>query len=895
MASPPAPNCYSVIPRRWLAALFLGGLALVARAEDFPQDPLGWPAVTSTNKPWTRWWWLGSAVDKPNLSRQLEDFAQAGLGGVEICPIYGAVGAEDRSLKFLSPGWLAMLGHTTREAKRLGLGVDMTTGTGWPFGGPQVTPEIASSGLQVIRQEATGGTRVRLDLPAGNLQCLRAFPASGPAVDLAAEVKLGKLDWLPPAGKWHVVGLISTAPIQKVKRAAPGGEGNVLDPFSATAMTRYLASFDHAFENFTAPQPRAQFHDSFEYYAAEWTPTFAAEFLTARGYDLRDQLPAFAGMGDPDTVSRVRADYRETLSELHLAYLKCWHDWAKAHGEITRNQAHGSPGNLLDHYAVSEIPETEIFRHVDENQIPMLRIAASAAHSKGDSLVSGETFTWLDEHFQVTPEKLKEAADFVFLGGVNHIFFHGIPYSPAAAKWPGWLFYASTHMGQNGGLWRDLSAFTSYIQRCQSILQQGNISSDVLLYYPIHDLWHNGQEKLPLFTVHNQEAWLWPTPFYKTSMELWKNGITFDYASGDMLTRATVSQGKLILGGHAYSALVLPGVKRLPPETLEKILNLAGQGATLIVQGGWPSEVPGFHQQKEKRERLLASEASSTGRATITHVQDSILPALASHGVLKETMTAAGLRFVRRTHAGGYHYFIVNRSDKPFDGSLPLAVPFQSAVILDPWNASSNGIAQSQDSGIALYLDPGQAIIIRTFTDRKIEGKAWTPAPTHSRAIAIDRPWQIKFIDGGPTLPAPADNLKLGSWTSLPDAANFSGTARYTTTFELPAPLPATCLLDLGRVANTARVSLNGQPLGISWCAPHRVDLTRALKVGENLLEVEVTNLAANRIADLDRRKIPWKQFHEINFVNIDYKLFDAAAWPAMDSGLLGPVTLLVH
>ena len=225
-------------------------------------------------------------------------------------------------------------------------------------------------------------------------------------------------------------------------------------------MSRYLAEFDSAFGKFAAPLPRARFHDSFEYYAAEWTPAFFDGFLTARGYDLRDQLPAFAGIGDPDTVSRGRADYRETLSELHLSYLTAWHDWTKARGGIPRNQAHGSPGNLLDHYAVSEIPETEIFRHVDENQIPMPRIAASAAHSKGDRLVSAETFTWLDEHFQVTPDKLKEAADFVFLGGVNHVFFHGIP---------------------------------------------------------------------------------------------------FDYASGGMLSRATVREGKVILGGHAYGPSSCPG------------------------------------------------------------------------------------------------------------------------------------------------------------------------------------------------------------------------------------------------------------------------------------------------------------------------------------------------
>ena len=526
-----------------LAGLISGYLAISGLAGEFPQDPAGWPAVTSTTKPWTRWWWLGSAVDKPNLTRQLEDFAKAGLGGVEICPIYGAVGAEELFIDFLSPQWMEMLAHTTTEARRLGLEVDMTTGTGWPFGGPQVTPEMASAGLKLIRHEATGGTRVTLKLPAGKLECLRAFPESGPPLDLTGEVAQGTLDWLPPAGKWTVIGLASPAPIQKVKRAAPGGAGNVVDPFSAAAMSLYLERFDAAFGKYAAPLPRAKFHDSFEYYAAEWTPAFAEKFLTARGYDLRDQLPAFTGSGDPDTVSRVRADYRRTLDELHLAYLQRWHDWTKSRGGITRNQAHGSPGNLLDHYTVSEIPETEIFRQVDENQIPMMRLAASAAYANGGNLVSAEAFTWLDEHFQVTPEKLKEAADFIFLSGVNHLFFHGVSYSPADAEWPGWLFYASTHLGQNGGLWRDLSAFTGYLQRCQSILQEGEISSDVLLYFPIHDLWHNDAKKLPLFTVHNQNEWLWPTPFFQSSMELWNHGIGFAYSSdSDRMLRRRPSE-----------------------------------------------------------------------------------------------------------------------------------------------------------------------------------------------------------------------------------------------------------------------------------------------------------------------------------------------------------------
>src|SRR5215203_1255667 len=99
---------------------------------------LGWPKITQQNKPWTRWWWPGSGVDKASLTQQLEKFAAAGVGGVEITPIYGANGYEDRYIDFLSPKWMEMLEHVGREAKRLGLGVDMATGTGWPFGGPWI-------------------------------------------------------------------------------------------------------------------------------------------------------------------------------------------------------------------------------------------------------------------------------------------------------------------------------------------------------------------------------------------------------------------------------------------------------------------------------------------------------------------------------------------------------------------------------------------------------------------------------------------------------------------------------------------------------------------------------------------------------------------------------------
>ncbi len=878
-------------------ALFHGACLFAACALSLDSAPAAadaWPAVTATQKPWTRWWWLGSAVDEKNLTRELEAFAKAGIGGVEICPIYGAKGAEDRFVDFLSPRWMELLAHTSKEAQRLGMNVDMTTGTGWPFGGPMVTPEMSSCGLESIEVKASAGKEITIQPKGAKITALKAFPESGAAVDLMAQLKDGRLTWSAPEGNWTIRGLAVKQRIQKVKRSAPGGEGEVLDPFSPKVMNAYLESFDKAFAGYKAPKPRAQFHDSFEYYGADWSADFLDSFHKARGYDLLDQLPAFQGAGDPESVTRVRADYRQTLGEMHRTYLKAWHDWTARQGGVTRNQAHGSPGNLLDHYAVSEIPETEIFRHVGEEQIPMLRLATSAAHATGNTLVSAETFTWLGEHFQVTPDALKEAADFVFLGGVNHISFHGIPYSPEDAKWPGWLFYASTHMGPNGGLWRDLPAFNGYIQRCQSILQSGKPSSEVLIYFPYHDILHDGQAKLPLFTVHNQDKWLHTSNFYDTAMTLWKEGVTFDFTSDDLLLRASVRDGRVILGGNSFAALVLPEVKHMPVETLEKMAQLAAQGAKIIVRNRMPTDVPGFDDLAKRRAALetLKKDNASDFKPDAGNLMGTLL----REKVIREPMTQAGLRFVRRNLPDGHAYFIVNRSGKTFDGVVRLGVPFQSALVMDPWDAHKTGTAPSE--GIPLRLDPLQSIVVRTYTQKTLEGSPWKPLAEPVKMIDLTGPWKLEFRDGGPVLPKSIELSSLASWTNpaIPETINFSGTGSYSTSFEYQGEVSKSerIHIELGKVCQTARVILNGKLAGISWCSPHRIDLTDSIRPGTNQLVLEVTNLAANRIADLDRRKVSWKQFHEINFVNIEYQPFDAATWPAMESGLIGPVRLRV-
>jgi hypothetical protein len=62
-----------------------------------------WPVISQTAKPWTRWWWQGSAVDKKNLTAAMQQYRDAGLGGLEITPIYGVKGHESEFIDFLSP------------------------------------------------------------------------------------------------------------------------------------------------------------------------------------------------------------------------------------------------------------------------------------------------------------------------------------------------------------------------------------------------------------------------------------------------------------------------------------------------------------------------------------------------------------------------------------------------------------------------------------------------------------------------------------------------------------------------------------------------------------------------------------------------------------------------
>ncbi|MFB2117747.1 glycosyl hydrolase [Parapedobacter sp. 2B3] len=885
-----------------------------------------WPETTKTAKPWARWWWMGSAVDEHNVSQLMQIYADAGFGGLEIAPIYGAMDYENSYIPFLSPRWVDMLRHTVAEGDRMDMGVDLTTGTGWPFGGPQVGVDDAATQaiFRVFHLEAGRSVTEKI-MPADPkhylavLRSLTAYSDAGEALLLTDRVASdGTLNWTAGPGAWELYAVFVGKTGQQVKRAAPGGEGFTLNHFSDTALHHYLARFDTAFGR----RPlgvRALYNDSYEVYGADWTDGLYETFLVRRGYDLRLHIREFLSADSTDRIGRIKSDYRQTLAELLLErFTRPWTAWAHQRGAITKNQAHGSPGNLIDLYAAVDIPEVETFgssffpipglrrdsadiRNVDPDPI-MLKFASSAAAITGKPLVSSETFTWLTEHFKTALSQCKPEVEQAFLAGVNHVFYHGITYSPEAVAWPGWLFYASVNFVPNNSWWPHLKGLNQYITRVQSVLQTGKPDSELLLYWPVYDNWDDPMGKLMQFTVHNIDKWLYPTPFYREAARLMDHGYAADFISDDLLSHVSVSGGLIhtSAGNTPYKALVVPTARRMPVATLQKLLELVRQGATVVWQA-LPEDVPGFGDYTARHRQFndLREQLQQEKRVVIA---DDVIGTLQSLGVSGEQLAQHGLRFIRRSARNGTYYFTVNHGADAIDEWVPFQAAANGvALLLDPQSGAFGKVRCSEKGsryGIRVQLQPGEALVIRFGNDRMRSVPAWQYFGRRVAEIAVDNGWELRFETGGPALPKTVTLDTLSLWTTFADTAYhvFSGIAAYEGSFDLAEIADGMAyVLELGNLFESARVYINGADAGIAWSVPFHLQVGHLLKRGRNTIRIEVANLMANRIRGKDRRGEEWRRYHEINFVSIDYKPFDASKWPVQPSGLAGPVTIVQY
>ncbi|MDQ6478837.1 glycosyl hydrolase [Dyadobacter sp. LHD-138] len=821
----------------------------------------------STSKPWTYWWWMGSAVNKEDITAQLEQFSRSGLGGVHIIPIYGVKGDENEFVPFLTDHWLDVMQHTVMEGKRLGLGVDMTTGTGWPFGGPNVTKQMAAKTISF------------------------------------------------KDGKWIIV-----PTKQEVKRAAPGGEGLVFDPFHPTAMSTYLNRFDSAFVH-ARQRPRSMYMDSYEAYGANWTDDFLREFKKRRGYDLANEPAMLTDTtGKPGSIL-VKIDYHQTLAELlRERYAHVWTKWSREKGFLTRYQAHGSPGNLLDLYDEADIPETESFG-TSRFPIPGLRIdpdysikqfgtpnplamkfASSAAHFSGKKLVSSETGTWLANHFKVSLSQLKPQIDELLTAGINHIFYHGTTYSPVKESYPGWLFYASTNFGGSSHFAEHFSLLNQYVERCQKLLQESRPDHDVLVYFPIHDLWSTPAKSgggVHLLEVHHVDRWLLQLPFGQLTTKLWQEGYAFDYVSDRQLTRLSVDQaGNLASEGSTYKTIIIPPSTYMPEETLQALERLAKAGARIVFADHLPQKVTGYNLNENRQKQFTTGLAALKSNHPKVLVGKDWQAALRKQGVVQEPWAKQGLTFIRKIENGKTLYFVANVGNTFREGWIGPGKFKGNVERYDALSDQSITLAGRKEKGenqIFLTLLPGQSCFLRE-SDRSAESAV---SSVGEKQYPLSGTWHVNFIKGKPSLPAPAQLSKPGSWVTFSDTARyFSGTARYALEFDVPSELLGSkaITLDLGDVREVAAVKINGREIGTAWSIPFQLRLiSEMLRERGNKLEIEVTNLSANYMRLRDKQAPDWKKFYDINIVDITYKKFNAENWEPMPSGLLGLVRFLYY
>jgi len=922
---------------------------------------LEWPTVTRQTKPWSRWWWLGGAYDNEDVKTALQQYADAGLGGLEVTNIYGAKGEEQRYKEFLSKDWVDLFCYTLDEARRQDLGIDLANASGWPFGGPWISGDLACkskvsriwhlqpgerltdkvvyhqqgfvTGYNVpehsaIRYPLAQNTQLQQwgleqyrpdrDLP---LIILTATLPDGTTIDLTDRVQPdGTLDWEAPSLS-TLTALFQADHGKLVERAGPGGEGDVMDHFSSEACLAFLQKFDEAFQGRDLSHLRYYFNDSYEVDDArgmsDWTARMFDEFQQRQGYDLRLHLPALLGQDKPEINDRVTYDFRQTIEALILEkYTQTWHDWAVARGKGIRNQAHGSPANILDLYAVAEVPE------IEGRDLISLKTAPSAAHLAGHQLISSESATWLNEHFLGTLGDVKQALDLFFLAGVNHIFYHGTCFSPRRAQWPGWMFYAAAHFEPNNPWWGDFRHLNDYVTRTQSWLQQGRADNDLLVYYNITDLQARYDERRPLRHYAGLDREMQDSHTRLCIEQLDRLGYCWDMISDRQIQQLAAHPSQLV---SQHKALLVPSSAQLPYETVLALYRLAESGISVIFEDHLPNDVAGlkdYAQRNEKLKQLAQKYAQRVGVISQVSELANLCPKLHPEHLLYEQ----GLLCHRRLmDDGSTLYFIANRQGSDFAGTIQLTPErsHHNAAIYNPFTGQI-GTAPMRLTGngahcLYLQIPQGQSLIVRLHDQTYLGAPGYTfyqDKPNSTRTV--EGPWQLTFIEGGPTLPEQRTLSQLTDWTALSDTtlSNFSGVAEYAITLTEVDRSGRAVRLSLGQVCNNASVFLNGKYVGSvlpttlhPYAAPHfpvgpavgpeqcYLILPNNLFRGNDQLTIRVANGMGNRISAIERQGQHWQQFYNINISarkpenRID-KVFSAIHWQPLPSGLIGPVTL---
>jgi hypothetical protein len=846
-----------------------------------------------------RWWWFGAAVEKAEILRELQQMKANGIGGAELAFVYPEVLDDSAkglvNLPFLSAAMLDAVNYAQAQGRQLGLRIDVTLCSGWPYGGPATTLQEAAGRLRTVEvpvppsassvsvpQLAKGESLISASIvnsiarPAaveGNRATARGRNAAPPPINWDASsaqplAVSGNSAAVSPAGQPRTaLFFIASHTGQVVKRAAVGAEGWVLDPFSHQAVATHLLKVGEPLvKAFGNTPPYAIFSDSLEAYGADWTPNLPAEFRKRRGYDLIPRLPELVAGGTPE-AEKVRHDWGRTLTELvNENYLTQINNWAIAHHTRFRSQTYGEPAvsfssqNLVG-LAEGEGPQWRAFS--------TLRWATSANHVFGHNVSSGETFTWLHSPaFRATPLDMKAEADIDFIMGENLLFFHGWPYSAPQVGERGWSLYAAAVFNEHNPWHPVMPSVTRYIARISYLMRQGQPANQVAVLLPTDDAWAGFSPSRVTVTGAMQGL---ITPALMSA--ILSAGYNVDYIDADAINKVGVN----------HQILVLPPTDRIPIETLKKIQAFAAAGGKVISVGRAPSlDAEGAPQAEIT---ALSKQLFDAEKSTFVSDTGGLAGVLRIASPPDFNLSSAvdtakdQLGFIRRKLQSADIYFVVNTGNQTVDTVASFGTAHKFA---EAWNPDDATFAAASASSQPIHLAPYESRIF-VFSDSEPSTKSVSTDAPYSQIADLSTDWKVTFTSTGKTETeqTPAD------WTADPATRHYSGEAVYSRDFAVDAPSASSVFLEveggkalpgapnsppehpvLGAnglpnplitrpgpgmhayfeppIREAALVTINGHAAGALWHPPYRLDISKLLKAGQNHIEIHVYNTALN-------------------------------------------------
>jgi hypothetical protein len=861
-----------------------------------------------------RWWWFGPGVTKAELENEMRMMKAGGMGGFEVQPVYPMALDNDaagfKNLTYMSPEFLEMVRFTSEKARELGLRMDMTLCSGWPYGGPYVDAAHASRTLRIERIPLVSGqTSFALPDITNAEQLIAAFLAKATdspesAATSARSERKGRrgsaqsysetrqiqltyntidrrIKVPADAGSANTVLLfISSLTGQQVKRPSVGSEGFVLDHYNRSAVDAHLKHIgEPLLKALGSNPPYAVFSDSLEVYSADWTPDFLAQFRTRRGYDLTPFLPALAGDIGDRTLA-IRHDWGKTLTELvEENYLKPLDAWAKQHNTRFRSQTYGFPPVLMSSNALVTLPEGE---GIQWRALSSTRWATSASHLYNRPVTSSETWTWLHSPvFRATPLDMKAEADLHFLQGVNQLIGHGWPYSPDIAGEPGWRFYAAAVFNHHNPWWIVMPDIAKYLQRVSFALRQGKPANDVAIYLATDDAWahmQNGQATINNYLARALNPELIP--------QVLDAGYNFDFIDDRAISSV----------GIPFKILILPEVERIPLDSLQTIADFQAKGGLVVATGHAPTlgadSKPSSQITSIASKLRLVADVKTLGTTLNRLAQPDF--AVADH--------ASRIGFVHRKLATSDLYFVVNTSNEAVHTTMKVV----RVSGRDPqwWDPMSGNVYKVD--GQTLDLAPYESRFLVFADEPAANPPALSAVPSSATPLDLSADWDLNMLGDRGSL----HMNKLHSWADEPEFKFYSGRVLYRKTIDVPAAMLQNkqVVLDFGEgtaVADTpngrmrallespvreaAVVTINGQKVGSVWHPPYRLDVTKSLRPGKNEISIAVGNLALNELAG---QTLPNYKLLNIRYGE-RFTAQDMEQVVSLPSGITGTVRLL--